>query len=82
MMPISVFNSARIIACGQKVDIPVMSFQDIARNVVWAGTGVGLAALVGTLRLVKGWGLKTVLYPSMVPPLFLIDHLRLHLRVR
>lgn len=39
------------------------------RLLTTVGCGVGFAALIGTVRLVRGWGLKTVIYPSMVATL-------------
>jgi hypothetical protein len=35
------------------------------------GLGVGVAALLGTLRFVNGWSLKPLIYGSMVPCILL-----------
>ncbi|OQW95620.1 MAG: hypothetical protein BWK79_01805 [Beggiatoa sp. IS2] len=39
--------------------------------VLVVGTGVGLAAVIATLRLLRGWSLKPLVYFSLVPTLIL-----------
>ncbi len=39
--------------------------------VLIVGAGVGLAAVLGTLRFVKGWSLKPMIYLSLTPAIFL-----------
>ncbi len=50
----------------------------------WAGTlvlvvgmGVGLAAILGTLRFIHGWSLKPLIFASVVPTLGLTIHIML-----
>jgi hypothetical protein len=46
--------------------------------VLCVGAGVGLAAVLGTLRFLQGWSLKPYIYASVVPTLILTFYLGLH----
>ena len=35
------------------------------------GAGVGLAAIIGTIRFVKGWSLKPMIYAAFAPTIIL-----------
>ena len=39
--------------------------------VVMVGAGVGLAAIIGTIRFVKGWSLKPLIYLALTPTILL-----------
>jgi len=39
--------------------------------VVMVGAGVGLAAIIGTIRFVKGWSLKPLIYLALAPTIIL-----------
>ena len=39
--------------------------------VVMVGAGVGLAAVIGTIRFVKGWSLKPLIYLALAPTILL-----------
>ena len=39
--------------------------------VVMVGAGVGLAAIIGTIRFVKGWSLKPMIYAALAPTIIL-----------
>ena len=39
--------------------------------VVMVGAGVGLAAIIGTIRFVKGWSLKPMIYAALAPTIVL-----------
>ena len=39
--------------------------------VLIVGAGVGMAAIIGTIRFVKGWSLKPLIYVALVPTIFL-----------
>jgi hypothetical protein len=39
--------------------------------VVMVGAGVGLAAIIGTIRFVKGWSLKPLIYLALTPTIIL-----------
>ncbi len=39
--------------------------------VVMVGAGVGLAAIIGTIRFVKGWSLKPLIYLALAPTILL-----------
>ncbi|MCC5886639.1 MAG: DUF1538 family protein [Gammaproteobacteria bacterium] len=46
--------------------------------VLAVGSGVGLAALLGTLRLLRGWSLKPLLHVALLPTLILTGIYGLH----
>ena len=35
------------------------------------GAGIGLAAIIGTIRFVKGWSLKPMIYAALAPTIIL-----------
>ena len=39
--------------------------------VLIVGAGVGLAAIIGTIRFVRGWSLKPIIYLALLPTIFL-----------
>lgn len=50
--------------------------------VLVVGAGVGLAAVIGTLRFIRGWSLKPVIYLSLAPLLVLTVCCQLHPHLR
>ena len=46
--------------------------------VLSVGAGVGLAAVLGTLRFLQGWSLKPYIYATVIPTLALTIHLSAH----
>jgi hypothetical protein len=50
--------------------------------VLVVGAGVGLAAVIGTLRFVRGWSLKPIIYLSLAPLLALTIYCQLHPHLR
>ena len=42
--------------------------------VLMVGAGVGLAAILGTIRFVRGWSLKPMIYCALVPVMILTGH--------
>jgi hypothetical protein len=46
--------------------------------VLCVGAGVGLAAVLGTLRFLQGWSLKPYIYATVIPTLALTIHLGTH----
>lgn len=49
-----------------------------AALVLAVGAGVGLAAVIGTLRFVRGWSLKPLIVGALVPTLVLTGYAHLH----
>ncbi|MBT3196208.1 MAG: DUF1538 domain-containing protein [Gammaproteobacteria bacterium] len=45
--------------------------------VLMVGTGVGLAAVLGALRFLRGWSLKPMIYMALIPTLLLTSYMML-----
>ncbi len=64
-------------AAGQMVDVKTAPYLFTLLNdwadvlVLVVGGGVGLAAVLGTLRLLYGWSLKPIIYLTLIPTLLL-----------
>jgi hypothetical protein len=50
--------------------------------VLVVGAGVGAAAVVGTLRFIKGWSLKPLIYSSVIPLLLMTVYAQSHPELR
>ena len=67
-------------AFGSSVDVKAAPYlYEILNNwtlplVLMVGAGVGFAAIIGTVRFVKGWSLKPMIYIALVPVIILTGY--------
>ncbi|PPR77973.1 MAG: hypothetical protein CFH01_01257 [Alphaproteobacteria bacterium MarineAlpha2_Bin1] len=67
-------------AFGSSVDVKAAPYlYEILNNwtlplVLMVGAGVGFAAIIGTIRFVKGWSLKPMIYLALVPVVILTGY--------
>jgi hypothetical protein len=75
-------------AAGKQVDVNSAPYLYALLNqwsnvlVLSVGTGVGLAAVIGTLRFLYGWSLKPLIYISLVPIMLLTVYALYHPEIK